>query len=164
MKLSKKITDAVTNLLVPLAQSQDNHNPEKTVTPGMPELLRHAAAQGAVLLENSVLPFAEGTQVAVFGRVQCDWFSFGYGSGGDVNFPYCVNLLQGLRDCPRLRVDEHIAGTYEKWVQENPADHGVWGRWPRFHPEMPVTRELVRQARLNTYFIHFKEFFTNSKK
>ena len=150
MKLSKKITDAVTNLLVPLAQSQDNHNPEKVITPGMPELLRHAAAQGAVLLENSVLPFAEGTQVAVFGRVQCDWFPFGYGTGGDVNYPYSVNLLQGLRDCPGLKVDEHIAAVYEQWIRENPADHGVWGRWPLFHPEMPVTRELVRQATLNT--------------
>jgi hypothetical protein len=81
----------------PLAQSVSNHNPEKTITPGMPETLRHAAAQGAVLLENRVLPFADGTHVAVFGRVQQDWFCAGYGSGGDVNFPYSVSLLEGLR-------------------------------------------------------------------
>jgi len=150
MKLYDKIVRRVTNLVVPLAQTQDHHNPEKTITPGMPERLRHAAAQGAVLLENRVLPFAPGTKIAVFGRVQCDWFCTGYGSGGDVNYPYSVSLLEGLRNCPDLKVDARIASTYEKWIQENPADHGVWGRWPRFHPEMPVTPDFVRLARRNS--------------
>ena len=44
-----------------LAQEQAHHNPVKKVTPGMPELLRSVAAQGAVLLENRVLPFPEGS-------------------------------------------------------------------------------------------------------
>ena len=131
----------------PLAQSVSNHNPEKTITPGMPETLRHAAAQGAVLLENRVLPFADGTHVAVFGRVQQDWFCAGYGSGGDVNFPYSVGLLEGLRSCPHIQVNEEVAAVYESWIRENPADHGVWGNWPRFHPEMPVTEDLVRTAK-----------------
>ena len=150
MKLLKKIIELGTNLVVPLAQTQDHHNPEKVITPGMPELLRHAGAQGAVLLENSVLPFASGTKVAVFGRVQCDWFCFGYGSGGDVNFPYSVNLLDALRSCEDLSPEEKTASVYETWIRENPADHGVWGRWPRSHPEMPVTPQLVRQARQAT--------------
>jgi len=72
MNLMNKLIQFGTNLIVPLAQTQDHHNPEKVITPGMPELLRHTAAQGAVLLENRVLPFSPGTKVAVFGRVQCD--------------------------------------------------------------------------------------------
>ena len=150
MKLKEKIIRTVTNLVVPLSQSVSHHNPEKTVTPGMPEILRSAAAQGSVLLENRALPFAPGSNVAVFGRVQCDWFFTGYGSGGDVNYPYSVSLLEGLRACPHIKVDERVAQTYEKWIAENPADHGVWGRWPRFHPEMPVTPEFVRLARRNS--------------
>ena len=150
MKLLEKLKEFGTNLINPLAQTQDQHNPEKTVTPGMPELLRHAGAQGAVLLENSVLPFSSGTKVAVFGRVQCDWFCFGYGSGGDVNFPYSVGLLEALRNCEALIPEEKTASVYETWVRENPANHGVWGRWPRFHPEMPVTPQLVHEARQNT--------------
>jgi len=150
MNLMNKLIQFGTNLIVPLAQTQDHHNPEKVITPGMPELLRHTAAQGAVLLENRVLPFSPGTKVAVFGRVQCDWFYTGYGSGGDVNYPYSVGLLEGLRGCPELTVDERIASVYETWIKENPADHGVWGRWPRFHPEMPVSANLVRQAKLNS--------------
>ena len=130
-----------------LAQEQDHHNPVKTVTPGMPELLRCAAAEGAVLLHNRVLPFAQGTEVAVFGRVQLDWFCTGYGSGGDVNAPYQVGLLEGLENCQELRLHAPLAETYRAWVKEHPADHGYWGNWPRSHPEMPLTRELVTKAR-----------------
>ena len=87
MKITEKIVNRVIQTLGVLAQDPSHHDPKKTVTPGMPELLRHAAAQGAVLLENSVLPFAPGTKVALFGRCQKDWFCTGYGSGGDVNAP-----------------------------------------------------------------------------
>ena len=129
-----------------LAQEELSHNPQKTVTPGMPELLRGAAAEGAVLLENRVLPLAENTCVSVFGRIQCDWFYTGYGSGGDVNYPYSISLLEGLRRCETLRVNEELASVYENWIGTHPANHGSWGKWPRFHPEMPVTEELVSQA------------------
>lgn len=147
MKLLETATKLAMKIVNPLAQSVSNHNPEKIITPGMPELLRHAAAQGAVLLENRVLPLQEGATVAVFGRVQSDWFCTGYGSGGDVNYPYSIGLLEGLRNCPQVRVNEQIASVYEDWIRENPANHGVWGNWPRFHPEMPVTESLVRQAK-----------------
>ncbi len=133
-----------------LAQEQDHHNPVKTVTPGMPELLRETAAEGAVLLHNRVLPFAKGTKVSVFGRVQLDWFCTGYGSGGDVNAPYTVGLLEGLENCADLQVNEELAAVYRDWVQQNPPDHGVWGDWPRSHPEMPLSRELVEKARSET--------------
>ena len=147
MRIKEKIMLAGAHLLGLAAQEQDHHNPEKIITPGMPELLRSVAAQGAVLLENRVLPLDKGTRVSVFGRIQCDYFYTGYGSGGDVNYPYSISLLEGLRNCDALEVNENLAKAYELWVQANPANHGMWGMWPRFHPEMPVTDELVAKAR-----------------
>lgn len=116
----------------------------KVITRGMPEILRDAAAQGAVLLENNgVLPLEKDSRVALFGRVQNDWFYTGYGSGGDVNKPYAVNLLKGVRNCDDIRLNEAVAKTYEDWCAKNPVDHGVWGQWPRFYPEMPLTKRIV---------------------
>ena len=150
MELLKKIKDTSSEMLSALAQTESHHNPDKIITPGMPELLRNVAAQTAVLLENRVLPLASGTKVSVFGRVQLDWFATGYGSGGDVNTPYIVNLLDGLRNCEDIHVNDGIAEIYEHWTVENPANHGIWGNWPRSHPEMPVTPELVRNARAHS--------------
>lgn len=116
----------------------------KVVTKGMPEILRDAAAQGAVLLENNgVLPLESGSRIALFGRVQNDWFYTGYGSGGDVNKPYAVNLIEAVRNCEELKINEAVAITYENWCEKNPVDHGVWGQWPRFYPEMPLTKRIV---------------------
>ena len=113
MKLKDKIVNAVMKFGGALSQGEGHHNPEKTITPGMPELLRSVAAQGAVLLENRVLPLGRGTKVSVFGRVQVNHFYTGYGSGGDVNMPYTVNLLEGLRNCDALELNEELAGKYE---------------------------------------------------
>ena len=150
MQIKEKMLLAGARLLRFAAQEQDHHNPVKVITPGMPELLRSVAAQGAVLLENRALPLTAGTRVSVFGRVQCDYFYTGYGSGGDVNYPYSVSLLEGLRNCEGLEVNENLAKAYELWVQANPANHGSWGMWPRFHPEMPVTDELAAQAKADS--------------
>jgi len=97
MRIFKKIVKGGSAVINALAQSEAHHNPDKVITPGMPELLRSVAAQGAVLLENRVLPLESGTKISIFGRVQIDWFATGYGSGGDVNTPYIVNLLEALR-------------------------------------------------------------------
>ena len=56
MNLKEKLATTGAQLLGTLAQQQAHHNPEKTDFPGMPELTRAAAAEGAVLLENRVLP------------------------------------------------------------------------------------------------------------
>ncbi len=147
MSLKEKLTRLVVKSINSLSQEQAHHNPVKTITPGMPELLRDVAAQGAVLLENEVLPFAPGSRVSVFGRVQVNWFCTGYGSGGDVNYPYSVGLLEGLRKCERITVNENLAAQYEAWCAENPIEDSVWGMWPRFYPEMPLnTRQVVDAA------------------
>lgn len=146
MKLVDKTINFVMRTFGVLAQEAGHHSEEKQVTPGMPEIIREAAAEGAVLLENRILPLTEGTRVSVFGRVQVDYFCTGYGSGGDVNAPYKVNLLEGLRNCPDLAVNETLARIYEDWCAANPVDHGAWGTWPRCYPEMPLAASVAEQA------------------
>ena len=147
MKIPEKLVNFAMRLAGALPQGQEHHNPVKVVTPGMPELLRSVAAQGAVLLENRVLPFAEGTRISLFGRVQTEHFCTGYGSGGDVNTPYRVNLQEGIRNCEKLRLNEELAEQYRKFREENPVDHGIWGMWPRCYPEMPLTEQDVTRAK-----------------
>ena len=120
---------------------------EKNITPGMPEILRRSAAEGAVLLKNDgLLPLENNETVALFGRVQCEWFYTGYGSGGDVNKPYAVNLIEGIRGCSALQLYEPLAKLYSDWSEKNPIDHGFWGHWPRFYPEMPLSKEVAADA------------------
>ena len=147
MKLPNAVVKVIGKCAGLLSQVQSHHNPHKTVTPGMPQLLRQAAAEGAVLLHNRVLPLAAGTKVSVFGRVQLDWFATGYGSGGDVNAPYVVGLLEGLEGCDALEVNGELADVYRNWVKAHPADHGFWGHWPWYHEEMPLSPEVVASAR-----------------
>ena len=128
------------------AENQRSKAP-KTVTSGMPELLRSVAAQGAVLLKNDgTLPLEKDSTVSLFGRVQNDWFFTGYGSGGDVNKPYAVNLIEGIRKCENLKLNEKLAEIYLEWCGEHPVNHGVWGQWPRFYPEMPLYEKTVKKA------------------
>ena len=144
MKAAEKIAEKVTSSL---SQNTGVYDGEQYDIPqGMSEVLRQTASEGAVLLENSILPFEKGSRVSVFGRVQKDHFYTGYGSGGDVNADYKVNLIDGLRACDELCVNEDLAAIYENWCTENPAQNGIWGMWPHSHPEMPVSKSLAEQA------------------
>ncbi len=151
MKIIEKGNELISKFVADvsgLSQAESRRNSvEKTITKGMPQLLRRAAAQGAVLLKNDgVLPFSRGECISLFGRVQRDWFYTGYGSGGDVNNPYAVNLVDGIRNCDKLKLNTYLADIYEKWCSENPINHGYWGHWPRFYPEMPLTSQFVKAS------------------
>ena len=138
----------VVSVFTSLSQAENQRSKApKTVTSGMPELLRSVAAQGAVLLKNDgTLPLEKDSTVSLFGRVQNDWFFTGYGSGGDVNKPYAVNLIEGIRKCGDLKLNEKLAEIYLEWCEEHPVNHGVWGQWPRFYPEMPLYEKTVKKA------------------
>ena len=129
---------------------QGNLPAQAQLQPGLSDLSRTAAAEGIIMLKNEdeVLPLGKNgvEEVSVFGRIQVDYFACGYGSGGDVKFPYTVNLLEGLRENPAIRVNEELASVYENWCAGNAPDHGSWGKWPLSHPEMPLTKELVADA------------------
>ena len=143
---------------------------DPTLDPELARVARQAAAEGIVLLANDgTLPLGTahlgtahagtahagtaqagtarpGSAVAVFGRVQIDWFAVGYGSGGDVKVPYIWNLLAALRDAG-VGVDAELADVYSRWSAENrPTHEGTWGQWPHHFPEMPLEPAVVADA------------------
>ncbi len=131
-----------------LMQEETTAEGVRAVTPGIGELIRQAGAEGCVLLKNNgVLPLKKEGEVAVFGRCQLDWFYVGYGSGGDVNAPYHVNLVDGLHGAG-VPLDDAVLRTYEAWTrqEDNLADHGWWGHWPMHYSEMPLDTALLRSA------------------
>ena len=115
-------------------------------------LARQATAEGCVLLENEgqALPLREGERGAVFGRMAFHFYISGLGSGGLVNTRYVVGILDALKDCKEIRLDEKLMGIYEDWIRENPFDEGQgWGRVPWCQKEMEVTDEMLGCARDN---------------
>lgn len=147
--LSKALTNTVQFFANGLSQSAtDRDGEKKTVTPGMPELLRRAAADGAVMLENNgILPLKGGTRVALFGITGYESHYVGYGSGGDVNRPYAVSFADGIKNCDRLTLDPTIESIYREWNKKNPINNGFWGHWPFYFPEMPLDNTTVENAR-----------------
>ena len=147
MSIKQKIINIISPLIGIMAQDEtQRESVEKIITPNMAELSRTVAGEGAVLLENRLLPLKHNEKVSIFGRTQIDYFFTGYGSGGDVNAPYKVGLLEGLEHSEKLIVNPQLSSMYEEWVMNNPAKHGSWGKWPRSHPEMKLNEELVDDA------------------
>ncbi|MDO4901353.1 glycoside hydrolase family 3 N-terminal domain-containing protein [Actinomyces sp.] len=119
---------------------------DRSYDPRLAELARRATAEGTVLLINDgVLPLSPSEPVAIFGRVQIDWFAVGYGSGGDVNAVYTTNLLGSLVE-QGVNVDAEVASVYRQWCEAQEPPTEEWGNWPRFYPEMEVDAELVAAA------------------
>jgi beta-glucosidase len=118
---------------------------------GFAEFSRKVAAEGAVLLinEGQNLPIKDGESVSIFGRTQVNYYRSGTGSGGSVVVAYSTNLLDSLRSKKNIIVNEDLAATYEKWIEENPFDNGGggWAAEPWHQKEMPLTDELVSEAR-----------------
>lgn len=153
MTLKDKINDMVLKIGSKfeggLSQTEiDRSSVKPIITEGMPELLREAAAEGAVLLKNDgVLPLEKGTAVSLFGITALEWHYVGYGSGGDVNNPYQVSLTEAVRACEDLRLNEALADTYADWNKANPINHGYWGHWPFYYREMPLKEGTVIAAK-----------------
>ncbi len=119
---------------------------EKKFNTKMSALLRQAAAESIVLLENEgVLPLKAQSKLAVFGRSQIDYFYVGYGSGGEVNPPYLVNVIQGLEE-KDLLLNKVLIKKYQTFSANNIVEDGIWGQWPRFLEEMTLTNEEVKSA------------------
>ena len=115
-------------------------------------LARQAVAEGCVLLENEgqALPLRDGERVAVFGRMAFHYYKSGLGSGGLVNTRYVVGILDALKECEGVHLDEKLMGIYEDWIMENSYDEGQgWGHVPWCQKEMDVTEEMLDCARRN---------------
>ncbi len=128
-------------------QSTDIVDTDASVEPALVDLCRQAATEAIVLLTNDgTLPLAPETRVALFGRVQNDWFTVGYGSGGDVKPPYRRSLAETLGASPSIVLDEELAAAYSRWCSANVPDEGYWGHWPRHFEEMPLGAQLLDGA------------------
>ncbi|WP_342480927.1 glycoside hydrolase family 3 C-terminal domain-containing protein [Paenibacillus sp. FSL L8-0340] len=118
---------------------------------GFAEFSRVAAAEGAVLLKNEgqVLPLQASDNVAIFGRTQVNYYRSGTGSGGSVHVSHTTNLLDGLRNKQNISINQPLAAVYETWIESNPFDNGGggWAAEPWHQKEMPLTDELVSEAR-----------------
>ncbi len=112
-------------------------------------LARTVSAESAVLLknDNNALPIKGGERVAVFGRIQFNYYKSGTGSGGMVNTGYVTGILEALKNCKDITIDKELLDTYEKWIEDNPIDLGKgWGQEPWSQLEMPLSEEVVEAA------------------
>lgn len=149
--LVQKVMDAANGSGV--RQEENSADGTKKIFEPMPEFARRASEESAVLLknENNTLPIQKKETVCVFGRCQIDYFYVGYGSGGDVNPPYTINLIDGLKNSG-VNLYAPLLSLYEKWCKKNPVSHGFWGHWPMNYPEMQLEERIVKSAAENSDF------------
>ena len=114
------------------------------------DLARQTVAESCVLLKNEkeTLPLKKGTKISVFGRIAFHYYKSGTGSGGLVNTNYVVGILDALKACSEVSINEELERIYKSWIEEYPFDKGAgWGQEPWSQKEMPLTEEMVKTAR-----------------
>lgn len=112
-------------------------------------LAREAVREGMVLLknENDVLPLKSDCRLAVFGRMQNNYYKSGTGSGGMVNVPKVWSIVEGLKE-EKIELNEELLRIYAEFEKTHPFDPGVgFGNEPWSQEEMEVSEELVMNAR-----------------
>ncbi len=112
------------------------------------DLARKAVSEGVVLLknENNILPLSKDVKLAVFGRMQNNYYKSGTGSGGMVNVPKVWGILDGLKE-EKIQLNEKLLKIYEEFESTHPFDVGVgFGNEPWSQEEMEVSEELVKEA------------------
>lgn len=132
-------------------QEKSGADGEKRIFEPMPPVALKASEESIVLLKNKdkALPIKDSDTVSVFGRCQLDYFYVGYGSGGDVNAPYQVNLIDGLKN-NGVNIYAPLLSIYENWRKKNPVSHGFWGHWPMNYPEMELDEKAVKDSAENS--------------
>lgn len=103
---------------------------------------RQSATEGMVLLKNegNTLPL-KSKKVALFGNVSYNFFSGGTGSG-DINRPYVVSLLDGLKN-QNIVVDDNLKALYSAYSK--PQEQGEQVRIG----EMPMDTAIIKYAAAN---------------
>ena len=113
------------------------------------ESARKVIHEGCVLLENknNVLPLKKAEKVAVFGRIQHNYYKSGTGSGGMVNVTEVFGIMDGLKKSKLVQIDEQLEKIYLDWEKDNPFEVGIgWGKEPWSQKEMPVSMELAKEV------------------
>ena len=88
-------------------------------------------SEGIVMLknDNNALPLRKDSEVAVFGRIQLNYYKSGTGSGGLVNVSRVIGITDGLQESGSVKVNEELLNVYKEWTKEHPFDFGDgWGR------------------------------------
>jgi len=104
-------------------------------------------AEGAVLVRNEgALPLNKKDEIAVFGRIQLDYYKSGTGSGGMVNVSKVTGIVDGLSEAG-AKLNKELLKVYTDWVEEHPYDRGEgWGGEPWSQEEMPLTDAVAAKA------------------
>jgi beta-glucosidase len=123
-----------------------NTNNDYIFNENMINLCRNVVQEGCVLLKNNnnLLPL-NNEKVSLFGRCQINSFHVGYGSGGDVNYPYKVSILDGLKNAG-CNLNQKLVDIYTKWCGENIPNDGEWGCWPLCYDEKELTDEVILEC------------------
>src|SRR5690554_5292331 len=92
---------------------------------GFRDFSRRAAHEGQVLLENknNVLPLIN-KKIALFGRIQTNYYKSGTGSGGLVNVTDVPSFLDAFLENKRVDLNKEFIDIYKSWVSENPFNAG----------------------------------------
>ncbi|MBQ5431714.1 MAG: glycoside hydrolase family 3 protein [Lachnospiraceae bacterium] len=112
------------------------------------EKAKQAVSEGVVLLKNEkkALPLEKKSRVAVFGRMQNNYYKSGTGSGGMVN----VDKVWGIMDALALEditLNEGLREKYLAFEKEVPFNKGMgFGNEPWSQPEMPLALSDVQEA------------------
>ncbi len=120
---------------------------------------KYAASEGMVLLKNdqNVLPIIN-KKVAIFGRIQFNYYKSGTGSGGLVNAKYVQSIIEALLNNPRITIDNKIYNLYKNWILENPFNEGdgSWASEPWSQIEMPIDeKEIITSSQENDIAVIF---------
>ncbi len=112
------------------------------------EKARQAVAEGLVLLHNvnQALPLKEGCKVALWGRMQNNYYKSGTGSGGLVNVDHVIDIPEGLELSGRVTLNTKLRAFYAEWEKEHPVVEGVgWGQDLWSQEEAEVSEDFVKE-------------------
>lgn len=109
---------------------------------------REVCADSCVLIknDNNTLPIKSGEVISVFGRIAFETYYSGTGSGGMVNLPYVVNLIDGIK--AQREVNADLVGIYTEWIKDHPFDNGEgWAQGLWSQEDMQLSEKIVKDAR-----------------
>ncbi|MBQ8245992.1 MAG: glycoside hydrolase family 3 protein [Lachnospiraceae bacterium] len=112
------------------------------------EKARQAVAEGVVLLRNEkkVLPLKKGCKVALWGRMQNNYYKSGTGSGGLVNVEHVIDIPEGLKLSGCITLNAKLRAFYEEWEKKHPVVESVgWGQDLWSQEEAEVSEDFVKE-------------------